>query len=469
MRPLVRLVISTVTASIGSRPSGASGATAAGIGPESSPGSVDLGSDPATDGVSALGDSFTARLRAVNDALRAAQGELTVAQVAEAALAEARSLLETLGDLAREAALDTTTDERRSAIQADADEALASLDALAAASLTDSASAGALGSGGDRRVEVRATRDTFAVVTPATLAPPSQGLEEGAPRAAPATEAVGAGGLAFGDLVINHLDAGSTGDEADAPAKAAAVESEAFLHEVRARAGATAVAGAAAVAPEFLDAGDLLINGVDVGPVGVAFGDADGALLLAIEAVSGETGVTGAVGDDGVLTLTAPDGRDVVLTVSAAGQAVTGLTPGTTRAALEVRSSVDVAVRGEAPEKAGLAAGTSGAIGQAARMLEGLDVTTAAAATEAGRGIDAAADLLDAHATGLVERLRGLESGIRNLERALVARAAPLGDYTPAMASLSVDSIRRAVSTDPRRALIAQAGVAPQIALTLLA
>lgn len=82
----------------------------------------------------------------------------------------------------------------------------------------------------------------------------------------------------------------------------------------------TDVAGAAAadasVGPGALAHGDLVINGVSIGPVNVQERDADNALQNAINAKSDQTGVTARLDDNGRLTLTADDGRDMVVDVN---------------------------------------------------------------------------------------------------------------------------------------------------------
>lgn len=59
--------------------------------------------------------------------------------------------------------------------------------------------------------------------------------------------------------------------------------------------------------------GDLNINGIDIGPVSTRVNDADGSLVNAINAKSATTGVTASINKNGGLTLTAEDGRDIIL------------------------------------------------------------------------------------------------------------------------------------------------------------
>lgn len=65
--------------------------------------------------------------------------------------------------------------------------------------------------------------------------------------------------------------------------------------------------------------GDLIINGVDIGPTTFEVNDADGSLVNAINSKSAITGVTANVDRNGELVLTADDGRDIIVSTSTAG------------------------------------------------------------------------------------------------------------------------------------------------------
>lgn len=62
--------------------------------------------------------------------------------------------------------------------------------------------------------------------------------------------------------------------------------------------------------------GDLNINGIDIGPVTMQKNDADGSLVNAINAKTSVTGVAASINRNGALTLTAEDGRDILLKTS---------------------------------------------------------------------------------------------------------------------------------------------------------
>jgi flagellar hook-associated protein 3 FlgL len=91
----------------------------------------------------------------------------------------------------------------------------------------------------------------------------------------------------------------------------------------------TVTDGAAVVAGSYL-AGDLVINGIDIGAVVVAANDGTGTLQSAINAVSNLTGVTASLTGGNALVLTAVDGRDITIAGNdPTGLAATGVVAGT--------------------------------------------------------------------------------------------------------------------------------------------
>ena len=79
----------------------------------------------------------------------------------------------------------------------------------------------------------------------------------------------------------------------------------------------------ASVSAGTISSGDLVINGVNIGNVTVKANDADGALASAINAKQSETGVSATVDSQGVLTLTADDGRNIQISSNSGGSEAT--------------------------------------------------------------------------------------------------------------------------------------------------
>lgn len=139
--------------------------------------------------------------------------------------------------------------------------------------------------------------------------------------------------LTAGDLTINGIAIGATTGldplstahaDASAAAKVAAINAKQDETGVTADFTAASVTAAGPVTAGTLAANDLEINGVDI--LAVTSGlPSDNALVDAINAQSGTTGVIASRDSSGVLTLTAIDGRNIQVTTTANGEAISRL------------------------------------------------------------------------------------------------------------------------------------------------
>ena len=109
--------------------------------------------------------------------------------------------------------------------------------------------------------------------------------------------------------------------ESGAIAKAVAINAVQTTSGVQATAQSNTATGSSAVGAITLASGDVYINGYDIGPATVTANDGTGALVSAINNQTGNTGVTASVNSNGLLALTAIDGRNIAVTTS--GNAVT--------------------------------------------------------------------------------------------------------------------------------------------------
>jgi len=135
----------------------------------------------------------------------------------------------------------------------------------------------------------------------------------------------------------------------------------------------------------------IKINGVDVGTVSVSDDDANRNLTTAINSISDLTGVTASVDADGVMTLTAEDGRNISVEVGGTATEI-GLADNTTTVTLSqssFTSSASVAVTLNAGElvingvdmagtygSAGVADSARKALEAAIQEIEGLEDST---------------------------------------------------------------------------------------------
>jgi flagellin-like hook-associated protein FlgL len=141
--------------------------------------------------------------------------------------------------------------------------------------------------------------------------------------------------LEEGDLRINGIAVpASVADglsslyaDASAASKAAAINSLNETTGVRAEITPASFGGGSAVAAGSLGPGDLRINGVDIfsDPTAISLRDEDNVLVNAINAQSADTGVIATRDSNGVLRLSAVDGRNVQIRTSLNGAGISRL------------------------------------------------------------------------------------------------------------------------------------------------
>ena len=133
----------------------------------------------------------------------------------------------------------------------------------------------------------------------------------------------------------------STANNRPAIAKAAAINSSAELHGISATVGETRLISTGITATQVLGAADVLtINGEQISGFTVVENDADGSLVSAINSVSDSTGVIASLDANGVLELTASDGRNIA--IGATGNAANlGFSDGTVQGGILTLESAD--------------------------------------------------------------------------------------------------------------------------------
>lgn len=139
--------------------------------------------------------------------------------------------------------------------------------------------------------------------------------------------------MAAGAIVINGIPLGAAANDglstiygtSSAAALATAINSSSSLTGVEAVAVPATRQAVAAVAAGSIGTGALVINGQNIftSVTAISAGDANNTLLNAINEKSALTGVTATRGTDGRLLLATQDGRNISVTTTAAGEAVT--------------------------------------------------------------------------------------------------------------------------------------------------
>ena len=283
--------------------------------------------------------------------------------------------------------------------------------------------------------------------------------------------------LAAGDLVINGVSISATaaGDDTLSTANndASAIATAAAIN--RADAGVTATVQATTVnlgtiASGSFAAGELTLNGVDIGAVTVQAGDADSALANAINAITSSTGVTAALNSSNELVLTAADGRNIATGgTNTSGGGVVSSDPGTAThtGSVVLTSSSDITIAGTTPGSAGLAAGTTTVA--TGSSIANLDISNQAGAERAVRQIDEAIAELSSLQSSLgasSTRLDNVSSYLTSTQTTLNSALEQIAgaDIAAETAALSASSF----SAQTQIALLAQANVQNGFVLDLL-
>ena len=152
-------------------------------------------------------------------------------------------------------------------------------------------------------------------------------------------------GLASGYFATGTTNINYNG-ESGAIAKVAAIDAIKSFTSVDALVSATAKTGSAAVGLATLSAGDLYINGIDIGAVTVLANDSNGALISAINAKSSTTGVTASLDNQNRLVLTASDGRNVSVVGKATALTATQIATDVYRGGVKLNSAENFTLAG---------------------------------------------------------------------------------------------------------------------------
>jgi flagellin len=241
---------------------------------------------------------------------------------------------------------------------------------------------------------------------------------------------------------------------------------------------AAANAAEAYVGAGSLNHGDLVINGVNIGPVEVQERDANGALLNAINSRSSVTGVAASIDQNGRLLLTANDGRDIVVTTT--NNSADILFGGGNAEALAAADFANSVKTGQLTisaqdtinytETGGLTnADTTDDNVQAIGTIANADITSVEAANITMKSIDSALAQIDGFRGELGAVQNRFESTIRNLSAVAESLSAANSrirdaDFAAETAELSKNQVLQQAGIS----VLAQANALPQQVLSLL-
>ena len=443
----------------------------------------------------AISERFTAQIRGVNQAGRNANDGISLAQTAEGDLAQISNNLQRIRELAVQSANSTNTASDRLSLNNEATALIVENDRVAATSAfngiklldgTFTAQNFQVGANGT-------ASDQIAVTSIASARGNSLGVGASSSYSTAVTGALitSAVGLIAGDISINGYQVGAAGTDGvsnntsstSGIAVAAAINAISGNSNVTATVSATAVAGTTVSTFTAMVAGDILINGVDIGAIALATTAAGrgGQVAAAINAKTAQTGVTATVNTaTGAVALAAADGRNIdVVTKAASTAANTGLGSGgavtvVTRSRVSLSSSSSDGINLSAGNtdglaKAGLTGAFTAATSQSGAGVSALNLTTAAGSLAALATVDAAIGTINSTRAALgafQARFTSVVASLATTGENLTASRSRVqdADYAAETANLSRAQILQQAGT----AMVAQANQLPQGVLALL-
>ena len=443
----------------------------------------------------AIATRFTTQISGMNQAARNANDGISLSQTAEGSLDQVTNNLQRIRDLSVQAANATNSATDRAALNSEASQLIAEIDRVATSSSFN----------GVKLLDGTFTSQTFqvgadsssdnqiSITSISSARSASLGVGSGSSYSTTsAGAAVGATALLANALSINgYMVGAATADgvsfvtsSASGIAIAAALNAISGQSNVTATVAATAVAGTTVTTPgTALVAGDVLINGVDIGALAAAATNParGGQIASAINAKTTQTGVTATFDTTtGAVALSAADGRNVTVTTTLNATAgVTGLGSGgagttTTRSAVSLSStsSAGITISGNTAAgltASGLTAGYTAATATAGAGVSSLNLTTAAGALSALTIIDSALATVNTSRASLGAYQNRFASTVANLQTTSENLSASRSriqdtDFAAETANLTRAQILQQAGT----AMLAQANSLPQGVLALL-
>jgi flagellin len=278
--------------------------------------------------------------------------------------------------------------------------------------------------------------------------------------------------LVAGDLVINGVVVGATNAGMDTASTASnansAIAKAAAINLVSAETGVTAEVIATRVNSNAVTAAasSFTINGVEINIAAQSsVGAQVDAIVSAVNAVAGRTGVRAEVLDGDQYTLVADDGRNIDVS-GAAGTVTAGTTAG--GIALKGAGVIEISTNTGNISSSGFAVGLYGG-GESGQLLRDVDISTVKGANDALKAVDNALATVSRNAAALGAIQSRFESTISNLSvtsENLSAANSRIkdADFAAETAALS----RSQVLQQAGISILAQANARPQQALSLL-
>ena len=295
----------------------------------------------------AISTRMTANIRGISAAIRNANDGISLTQTAEGSLTAIGDNLQRVRELAVQSSNTGNSTSDRAAMNAESSQLIAEIDRVA----NNSAFNGIKlldGSFQNQTLQVGAGNDSNDRISISIGSAKANALGVGGGSSYSTTISglqVGSSALAANSLSINGYMVGNAGNDgvSFAYGDTSGISVATAINSVSGQTGVSATVsatktntvvpnttGTALTASTAINAGDVTINGVDIGQIAGSANDSAGAsVAAAINAISARTGVT-ATNSSGRISLTASDGRDIVVGgTSSTTTGQTSLTKGT--------------------------------------------------------------------------------------------------------------------------------------------
>ena len=417
----------------------------------------------------AISERFTSQIRGLVQAARNANDGISLAQTAEGALKEVSNNLQRIRELAVQSANGTNSASDRAAIQTEVAQLIAEVDRVSSQTTFNDVKL-LDGTFSNAAFQVGANAGETITVASVTSA---KTADLGASLSATAVGTAVTGALSAGDLIINGVDVGAvaSGDAKDLAAQINGLSGT----NVTAQAQATSVTGTTMVGATLT--GTITINGVETASFSTTAGDTSAsrtATVNAINAISASTGVTATdTGADATgVTLTAADGRNITHSFTTLTAAATGLGGnGTTRSSVTLTgtSSAGITLTGAAETTAGFTDNQTVAAALTGTAVSNIDVSSVAGANAAITSIDAAMSTVNgtrATLGAIQNRFESVVSSLQERSENLSAARSRIQDADFAAETASLT--RGQILQQAGVAMLAQANALPNNVLSLL-
>jgi flagellin len=454
----------------------------------------------------AISTRMTANIRGISAAIRNANDGISLTQTAEGSLAAIGDNLQRIRELAVQSSNTGNNASDRSALNAEATQLIAEINRVA-----DNTAFNGIklldGTFQNQALQVGSGNDTNDRITVSINSAKANSLGIGGASwstTKAADDVVGSTPLVAGALTLNGIAVGQVNSDgvsfaqntASGIAVAAAINAVSAQSSVTATVAATTVAAQAvdaAKATTVISAGEILINGIDIGGIASAGGTTAGThdvirgsqVAAAVNSKSTQTGVTATYSlVNGGVTLSAADGRNITISTAkitgVAGigkfsgtQGTAAVTTTTSKITLSSTSSSGITVGGQTAD-ALTAAGFTGnsysaAVSSSSSGVSSVDISTAAGAQSSLNVLDKAINTVTDSRASMGAYQNRLTAAISNLETTSMNLQASRSrildtDYAKETTNLAKSQIITQAAT----AMLAQANQSAQSVLALL-